>query len=84
LLTRSGIPPDGFEFFHARTTVKGWFLPCPACCRGWVPIVPDGDGYRLGAEVGCSRGCAPEQLSWWHLWRLGELPPRLAKSRPPR
>jgi hypothetical protein len=75
LLTRSGIPPCGFEFLGAKATVKSWLLPCPACCLGWVPLMPDGtsDGYRLAAEIGCSVGCEAPAVFWWQAWRLGEL-----------
>ena len=74
-----GLPPDGFTFLGARRTVGGWLMPCPICCAGWVPLVPAGDGYRLGVEVGCSRGCddAAEMMRM-HLLRLGELPTREA------
>jgi hypothetical protein len=73
LLARAGIPPDGFAFLGAKRTVAGWFYPCPHCCRGWTVLVPAGAGYRLGTEVGCSRGCDPALIHRWHRIRNGEL-----------
>lgn len=73
-----GRPPDGFTFLGARKTIAAWLLPCPICCCGWVPIVPDhreDGGYRLGVEVGCSAGCDdPAEMMLMHLLRQGELP----------
>ena len=42
--------------------------------------MPDGTefGYRFAIEVGCSAGCEPPEVAWWHAWRLGEPPPRAA------
>ena len=81
----AGVPPTGLEFLGCRGSLECWLMPCPSCCRGWVPIVPDGtpDGYRLAAEVGCTIGCAESHIRWWHLWRLGLLPPS-APSDPGR
>jgi hypothetical protein len=72
----SRVPPDGFEFLGAVATEACWFLPCPACCQGWVPLVPDGSrfGYRLVAEIGCSAACEAPEILWWQGWRLGDLP----------
>lgn len=74
---RAGTPPDGFEFLGAVATEECFLMVCPACLIGWVAIVPDGTrfGYRLASEIGCSAGCDPPEVAWWHLWRLGELPP---------
>lgn len=70
--------PSGLEFLGCRGTFECWLIPCPCCCRGWVPVVPDGTefGYRTAVEIGCSRGCEPELVAWWHAWRLGEPVPR--------
>jgi hypothetical protein len=67
--------PDGLEFLGARETVAGWLLPCPACCRGWVPLAARGDAYELHLGIGCTRGCDPAHIVWWRCWRTGELPP---------
>jgi hypothetical protein len=75
LLARDGTPPDGFLWLGAKATVRCWLLPCPACCQGWAQILPDGDGYRLAAEIGCSIGCEAPEILWWQSWRLGEIPP---------
>jgi hypothetical protein len=40
-----------------------------------VAVVPDAGGWRLAAEIGCSRGCSESDIWWWHLWRNGNLPP---------
>ena len=57
-------------------------MPCPACLVGWVAIVPDGTrfGYRLAYKIGCKQigsevSCNSAEIAWWHLWRMGELPP---------
>jgi hypothetical protein len=70
------VPPDGFEFLGAVATKACWLLPCPACCVGWVPLVPDGSRfvYRLVAEIGCSAACEAPEILWWQGWRLGDLP----------
>ena len=72
-----GAPPAGLEFLGCRGTLMCWFVPCPTCCVGWVPVVPDGSefGYRTAVEIGCSAGCDPPAVAWWHYWRLGILPP---------
>lgn len=76
----SGLPPDGFSYLGARKTARAWLMPCPSCCRGWVPLAPDhhdATGYRIAVEVGCSAGCDdPGELTLMHFLRLGELPPR--------
>jgi hypothetical protein len=76
-----GGPPDGLEFLGARETVAGWLLPCPCCCQGWVPLAARGGAYELHLSIGCTRGCDPAYIAWWHSWRLGEIPPRLAEDR---
>jgi hypothetical protein len=60
----------------AAATQVCFLQPCPANCPGWVPVVPDGSrfGYRLAAEVGCTRGCDAPKILWWQNWRLGDLP----------
>ena len=70
--------PFGLEFIGCRATLEGFMLPCPSCCTGWVPVLPDGTqfGYRLASEAGCSDGCDGPSVAWWHAWRMGELPPR--------
>lgn len=78
----AGTPPCGFEFLGAKATVLGWLLPCPCCCQGWcalLPSVTDPCGYELAMTAGCSRGCHPEDIAWWHIWRQGELPPAIEK-----
>jgi hypothetical protein len=72
-----GTPPDTFTFMGAVPTRRCWMVPCPCCGTGWVLVVPDGTdyGYGLAAEVGCNAGCAPPEIAWWHLLRLGERPP---------
>jgi hypothetical protein len=57
----------------------GWLVVCPACVQGWCRLLPDPDDehdYRLELAAGCSRGCEPGEVAWWHLWRLGEVPPQ--------
>lgn len=73
-----GTPPDRLDFWGAVPTRRCWMMPCPCCRAGWCALLPDGTayGYRLAAEIGCSNGCDPGEVQWWHLWRLGELPPR--------
>jgi hypothetical protein len=68
-------PPDGLTFLGARETVGGWLLHCPCCCSGWVPLAPRGDGYEIELSIGCTRGCDPNEITWWHCWRTGTLPP---------
>jgi hypothetical protein len=63
-----GTPPDGFLWLGAKATVRCWLYPCPACCAGWVPLVPssaDERDYELG-PIGCSRGCEHEAVARWH------------------
>jgi hypothetical protein len=57
----------------------GWHISCPSCLDGRAALDPDPSdpfGYILAAEP-CTRGCDPELIQWWHLWRSGELPPTL-------
>ena len=70
-------PPDGFEFLGAKPAPGGrwWRYLCPACCGATVAVIPDGTGWRLASEIGCSRGCEPSAIEWWHAWRRGDLPP---------
>jgi hypothetical protein len=70
------VPPDGFEFMAAVGTQVCFLQPCPVNCPGWGLVVPDGSrfGYRLAAEVGCTRGCEAPEILWWQSWRLGDLP----------
>ena len=77
-LCPAGTPPDGFDFLGAVATVRCWMFPCPACCDGWVGLVPDGTqyGYRIASDVGCSAGCGGADIAWWQLWRLACLPPQ--------
>ena len=62
----------------AVQTVRCWMYPCPACCQGWVALLPDGTqyGYSIATSLGCSTGCSGPDIAWWQLWRLGCLPPR--------
>jgi hypothetical protein len=58
-------------------SVAGWHILCPSCLDGRAALDPDPSdelGYILAAEP-CTRGCEPELIQWWHLWRSGELPP---------
>lgn len=75
-----GCPPSGIEFLGCRGTIVCWAIPCPACLEGWCAVLPDGTefGYRLAVEYGCSAGCEPAAVAWWHAWRCGALPPRAA------
>jgi hypothetical protein len=74
-----GAPPAGLAFLGCQGTLEAWLAPCPCCCRGWVPVLPLGDAdpyaYRLAVEAGCSRGCEPPAVAWWHAWKMGDLPP---------
>lgn len=78
LWSPAGSPPDGFDFRGAVATTRCWMAPCPCCCSGWVALVPDGSryGYAIETAAGCSCGCSGPEIAWWHLWRLGCLPPR--------
>jgi hypothetical protein len=63
-----------------KRSVAGWHISCPSCLDGRAALDPDPSdefGYILAAEP-CTRGCEPELVQWWHLWRSGELPPELA------
>ena len=73
------LPPAGIEFLGAIPSgdTRFYLMDCPACLAGAVAIVPNSDGWRIAAEVGCSTGCAGPEIVWWHLWRLGDLPPPL-------
>jgi hypothetical protein len=44
-------------------------MPCPSCCQGWVPLAPRRGSFDLFLEIGCSRGCSAEEITWWHAWR---------------
>jgi hypothetical protein len=73
MLLPDGRPPDGLTFLGAKRTRVGWLYPCPDCCRGWTVLVPASDGYAIGLEAGCSRGCDPALIHRWHRLRSGEL-----------
>src|SRR4051794_8167283 len=77
-----GVKPFGLEFLGCRDTLNGFLCPCPTCLVGWCAVLPDGTefGYRLGVEYGCSDGCEPKLVAWWHAWRMGELPPKQEPS----
>jgi hypothetical protein len=49
-----------------------------------VPLALDDTihDYRLAAEVGCYPGCGVDEadIQWWHAWRCGTLPVRLAEE----
>jgi hypothetical protein len=71
-------PPDGFEFLGAKPAPGGrWYrYLCPSCCAATVALVPDGTGWRMASEMGCSRGCPQPLVELWQLIRLGEpVPP---------
>jgi hypothetical protein len=70
-------PLDGFALLGAKPTRSGrwWRYLCPACCEATVAIVPHGQGWRLAAEIGCSRGCSEAAIRFWQAWRCGEIPP---------
>jgi hypothetical protein len=77
----TGVPPSGpWALDQPTETAIGWLVVCPCdCCQGWCRLLPDpGDrfDYVLDLVNGCSRGCPPEELAWWRLWRLGQIPPR--------
>ncbi len=78
LWCRGRTPPIAeFVLMSARPSHLGWHVQCPCCLLGRVALDPeleDEFGYRLAAEP-CTAGCEPELIQWWHLWRLGELPP---------
>jgi hypothetical protein len=82
LLCAAGTPPDGYDYLGAVSTIRGWLYPCPCCCEGWVGLAPDGSrfGYGIAADVGCSCGCVGPEISWWQLWQLGHLPPRIVQA----
>jgi hypothetical protein len=68
VLCEHGTPPDGFLWLGAKATVRCWLLPCPACCQGWVPLVPsatDERDYAIG-PIGCSRSCEHDAVARWH------------------
>jgi hypothetical protein len=72
-----GTPPDGFLWLGAKATVRCWLYSCPACCAGWVPLVPsptDERDYELG-PIGCSRGCGHEAVARWHRFKTRQHAP---------
>ena len=72
-----GTPPDGFIWLGAKASVRCWLLPCPACCRGWVPVVPsasDERDYAIG-PIGCTRGCSHHDVAAWHRLKIGQPQP---------
>jgi hypothetical protein len=78
-----GTPPNGFTWLGARNTVRGWLYPCPACCRGWVPLVPsatDERDYDIG-PIGCSRGCGDDAIRKWHRIKIARPEPYQASER---
>jgi hypothetical protein len=76
----TGVPPAGFWALMRLTETRiGWLVTCASCLRGWCRLLPDpGDpsDYVLDLDQACSRDCDPGDIAWWHLWRLGEIPPR--------
>jgi hypothetical protein len=75
---RAKTPPIGeWVLQDPHPSHLGWHIRCPSCLEGRVALDPeleDKFGYRLAPEP-CTAGCRPELIQWWHLWRLGELPP---------
>jgi hypothetical protein len=81
-----GTPPDGFLWLGARATVRCWLYPCPACCVGWVPLVPsatDERDYALG-PIGCSHGCPHEAVAKWHCFKTRRPEPFRPDTREQR
>jgi hypothetical protein len=68
LWSEHGTPPGGFTWLGAKATTRCWLYPCPACCQGWVPLVPsaaDERDYEIG-PIGCTRGCEHDAVVAWH------------------
>jgi hypothetical protein len=75
-------PPSGqWALMRPTETAIGWLVMCPACHSspcGWCRLLPDPADrfdYVLDLANGCSHGCEGPEVSWWHLWRSGLLPP---------